>query len=86
MRYRVQGVQTPDTDGQYNMTHVVNGQDVISGWYVADTSLGAAAMFVLDHPEVNNDPILVVSEMYDMGNYPVHAAKWAADHLVGLRG
>ena len=83
MRYKVEGVYTPDTDG----THVMETrQSTISKWYSAESPLSAAGAFVLEYPEVNNEPILVVNEAYDMANFPLETAKWAADHLVGLRG
>tara|TARA_Y100000296_G_C5092990_1_gene215878 strand:+ start:494 stop:742 length:249 start_codon:yes stop_codon:yes gene_type:complete len=81
MRYRVEGVQTPSIHGEMHTTSAT-----VYEWYQdAESHLDAAARFLLDHPEVNNSPVLVVNEEYVMGNYPLEVVRWKADHLCGLR-
>ena len=68
MRYRVQGLVAPIAGG---VLHV--STEPIYEWYQeAESHLDAAGKFILDHPEVNQSPLLVCDEDYVMGNYPYH--------------
>lgn len=81
MRFKAQGLVAPNVVGEFQL------QDCkLYEWTEADSHLEAAAMFILNHPEVNCEPILVVDEEYNMGCYPLEAVKIQADFLVGLRG
>ena len=81
MRYRVQGLVAPIAGG---VLHV--STEPFYEWYQeAESHLDAAGKFILDHPEVNQSPLLVCDEDYVMGNYPLEQARLKADYLVGLR-
>ena len=82
INYKVEGYIIPDD--KMIGTHVVQHES-FSKWYVADSHLDAAAMFILDHPTVNGKVIHVVDEDYNLGNYPLDAVKCKADYLCGLR-
>ena len=82
MRYKVQ-TQLTDVYGEF---------EVISGWVEAETHLDAAASFMLDRPtdEIAGaaeylDPVLVVSEDYELGNYTHGCVRLCMDYEVGLR-
>ncbi len=72
---------------------VDNGEtlEMLSGWVEADNLCHAATVFMLDNlngdPERELlDPILVVDQDYNMGNYKHAQIEVACDHEVGLRG
>ena len=78
MRYKVQ-TATIDPDGVF---------DVIRGWVEAENQYHAAVLFMLEQPVGNRkylDPILVVDENYNMGNYKHAGINVACDFEVGLR-
>jgi hypothetical protein len=81
MRYKAEGCIVP-VDGEPDVAYVVTP---ITKWYEADSHFEAAAMLVLDHPEINCSDIWVVDELYQMGLYPLEQVKWKADYLCGLR-
>jgi hypothetical protein len=81
MKYKVQGTVAPNVVGEFHLQDCDHCE-----WFEADSHLGAAAMFILNHPEVNCEPILVVDEEYKIGCYPLEAVKIEADFVVGLRG
>ena len=64
--------------------HIVQA-GVVSQWLDADSPLDAAAKFILDHPEVNCSPVLVVDTDYNIANYPLDNVKITIDYMVGLR-
>ena len=82
MKYKVEGCIIPDD--KMVGTHVVQ-LEVVSKWYTAADHFEAAAMFILDHPNVNCKDINVVDEDYNLGCYPLATVKWKADYLCGLR-
>lgn len=79
MRYKVQGCAIPKNDGEPVIVQP------FSKWYEADNHLDAAGMFILEHPEVNCETVLVVDENYELGSYPLEHCKISADYLCGLR-
>ena len=83
MKYKVQCnvLPTSKTQGE----HIVQTHTV-SGWVDADSPLDAAAMFILDNPDVNSSPVLVVDTDYNIANYPLDNVKITIDYMVGLRG
>ena len=82
MRYKVQGNILPMDKLQGE--HVVQAR-TISQWVDADSPLDAAAMFILDNPDVNSSPVLVVDTDYNIANYPLDNVKITIDYMVGLR-
>ena len=79
---------------QYKVQTAVidNGEtlEMLSGWVEAGNLCHAAVVFMLDNlngdPEREwLDPIMVVDEDYNMGNYKHDAIEVACDHEVGLR-
>ena len=82
LKYKVQGNVLPadKTEGEY----IVQAH-TIGEWVDADTPLDAACKFILDHPEVNSSPVLVVDTAYNIGNYPLDNVKISIDFMVGLR-
>ena len=81
-KYKVQGNVLPadKTQGE----HMVQAR-TISQWVDADSPLDAAARFILDKPDVNSSPVLVVDTDYNIGNYPLDLTKITIDYMVGLR-
>ena len=81
-KYKVQGNVLPadKTQGE----HMVQVR-TISQWLDADSALDAAARFILDNPDVNSSPVLVVDTDYNIGNYPLDLTKISIDYMVGLR-
>ena len=79
--YRVVGMVAPNVVGEFHLQDCNLGE-----WIEADSHLEAAALFILEHPEVNCEPVLVVDKEYNTGCYPLEAVKIQADFLVGLRG
>ena len=77
---KIEGCVIPDVD-PYTAVIV----EPFSKWYVAESHLDAAGMFILDNPEVNCLTILVVGEDYSLGSYPLEHVKIKADYLCGLR-
>ena len=82
MRYKVQGNALPIDKLQGE--HMVQAR-TISQWVDADSPLDAAAMFILDNPDVNSSPVLVVHTDYNIANYPLDNVKITIDYMVGLR-
>ena len=82
MKYKVQGNVLPadKTQGE----HMVQVR-TISQWLNADSPLDAAARFILDNPDVNSSPVLVVDTDYNIANYPLDLTKITIDYMVGLR-
>ena len=82
MKYKVQGNVLPadKTQGE----HMVQVRTV-SEWVDANSPLDAAARFILDNPDVNSSPVLVVDTDYNIGNYPLDLTKVTIDYMVGLR-
>ena len=82
MKYKVQGNVLPadKTQGE----HMVQVR-TISQWLDADSALDAAARFILDNPDVNSSPVLVVDTDYNIANYPLDLTKITIDYMVGLR-
>ena len=82
MKYRVQGnvLLIDKLQGE----HMVQAR-TISQWVDADSPLDAAAMFILDNPDVNSSPVLVVDTDYNIANYPLDNVKITIDYMVGLR-
>ena len=82
MKYKVQANVLPadKTQGE----HIVQARTV-SGWVEAGSPLDAAAEFVLDNPDVNSSPVLVVDADYNIANYPLDNVKITIDYMVGLR-
>ena len=82
MKYKVQGNVLPadKTQGE----HMVQVRTV-SEWVDANSPLDAAARFILDNPDVNSSPVLVVDTDYNIGNYPLDLTKITIDFMVGLR-
>ena len=93
MKYKVQGSVIPKLAGSHVSVEqaeqlIIVLDEVLSGreaWYETDTHLDAAVNFVLDHPEVNCETILVVDEKYNLGSYSLDSVNIAADYQVGLR-
>ena len=83
MQYKVQGNILP-THIMPEGEHAVKAT-VISQWVDADSPLDAAAMFILDNPDVNSSPVLVVDTDYNIANYPLDNVKIIIDYMVGLR-
>ena len=83
MKYKVQGNVLP-THIMPEGEHPVKAT-VISQWVDADSPLDAAARFILDNPDVNSSPVLVVDTDYNIGNYPLDLTKITIDYMVGLR-
>jgi hypothetical protein len=81
VKYKVEGCVVP-VDGETDVAYAVTP---ISRWYKAEDHFEAAAMFILDHSEVNCSVILVVGEDYSLGSYPLEHVKHRADYLCGLR-
>jgi hypothetical protein len=81
MKYKVEGCVVP-VDGVPGVAYVVTP---ISRWYTAESHFDAAAMLILDNPEINCKDIHVVDEDYNLGCYPLDGVKWKADYMVGLR-
>ena len=81
MKYKVTGTVAPNVVGEFHLQDCTLGE-----WIEADSHLDAAVQFILNHPEVNTSPILVVDKDYNMGNYPLENVKIQADYTVGLRG
>ncbi len=81
MKYNTEGCVVP-VDAEKGVAYVVTP---ITKWYEADSHFEAAAMLILDHPEINGSDIWVVDENYKMGLYPLENVKWKADYLCGLR-
>ena len=81
-KYKVQGNVLPadKTQGE----HMVQVR-TISQWVDADSPLDAAARFILDNPDVNSSPVLVVDTDYNIANYPLDLTKITIDFMVGLR-
>ena len=81
-KYKVQGNVLPadKTQGE----HMVQVR-TISQWVDADSPLDAAARFILDNPDVNSTPVLVVDTDYNIANYPLDLTKITIDYMVGLR-
>ena len=81
-KYKVQGNVLPayKTQGE----HMVQDR-TISQWVDADSPLDAAARFILDNPDLNSSPVLVVDTDYNIGNYPLDVTKITIDYMVGLR-
>ena len=81
-KYKVQGNVLPadKTQGE----HMVQVR-TISQWLDADSPLDAAARFILDNPDVNSSPVLVVDTDYNIANYPLDLTKITIDYMVGLR-
>ena len=81
-KYKVQGNVLPadKTQGE----HMVQAR-TIRQWVDADSPLDAAARFILDNPDVNSSPVLVVDTDYNIGNYPLDLTKITIDYMVGLR-
>ena len=81
-KYKVQGNVLPadKTQGE----HMVQAR-TISQWVDADSPLDAAARFILDNPDVNSSPVLVVDTDYNIANYPLDNVKIIIDYMVGLR-
>ena len=81
MRYKVR-TQLTDVYGEFGE---------IWGWVEAETHLDAAASFMLDRPtdEIAGaeylDPVLVVSEDYELANYSHECVRVSMDYAVGLR-
>ena len=73
------------------LTNVYGEFEEISGWVEADSHMDAAAAFMLDRPtdEIAGaeylDPVLVVSEDYELGNYSHGCVRLCMDYAVGLR-
>ena len=82
MRYKVQGNALPIDKLQGE--HIVQAR-TISQWVDADSPLDAAARFILDNPDVNSSPVLVVDTDYNIANYPLDNVKITIDYMVGLR-
>lgn len=82
MRYKVQGNALPIDKLQGE--HMVQAR-TISQWVDTDSPLDAAAMFILDNPDVNSSPVLVVDTDYNIANYPLDNVKITIDYMVGLR-
>ena len=82
MKYKVQANVLPANKTQGE--HIVQARTV-SGWVDADNPLDAAAMFILDNPDVNSSPVLVVDADYNIANYPLDNVKITIDYMVGLR-
>ena len=82
MKYKAQANVLPadKTQGE----HIVQAH-TISQWLDADSPLDAAAKFILDNPEVNSSPVLVVDTDYNIANYPLDNIKITIDYMVGLR-
>ena len=80
MEYRVQGYVSPNTVGEFALRDCTVGE-----WVDADTPLEAASIFIMNHPEVNNSPILTVDRDYNIGNYPLDNVKINIDYMLGLR-
>ena len=80
--YKAQGNVLPKDKRQGE--HIVQAHTV-SGWVNADTPLDAAAMFILDNPDVNSSPVLVVDTDYNIASYPLDNVKIIIDYMVGLR-
>jgi len=81
-QYKVQGNVLPTSKAQGE--HIVQPR-TISQWLDADSPLDAAARFILDNPEVNSSPVLVVDTDYNIANYPLDNVKITIDYMVGLR-
>jgi len=69
-----------------------NGEtlEMLSGWVEAENLCHAAVVFMLDNLNGNPerewlDPIMVVDQNYNMGNYKHDAINVACDFEVGLR-
>ena len=82
MKYKVQGNVLPSDKLQGE--HMVQVRTV-SEWVDANSPLDAAARFILDNPDVNSSPVLVVDTDYNIGNYPLDLTKITIDYMVGLR-
>ena len=82
MKYKVQGNVLPANKTQGE--HIVQARTV-SGWVDADSPLDAAARFILDNPDVNSSPVLVVDTDYNIANCPLDNVKIIIDFMVGLR-
>jgi len=73
------------------LTNVSGELEVVEGWVEADSHMDAAAAFMLDRPtdEIAGaeylDPVLVVSEDYELGNYTHGCVRIGMDYAVGLR-
>ena len=84
MRYKVQTAMIDKLD-EGDMF------EVVCGWVEAKNQYHAATLFMLDQPIPANfereylDPILVVDENYNMGNYNHAGINVACDYEVGLR-
>ena len=84
MRYKVQTAMIDKLDEGDQF-------EVVDGWVEADNACHAAVLFMLDRPVPANfereylDPILVVDENYNMGNYNHQSITMACDYEVGLR-
>ena len=82
MRYKVQVNIVPDnavSKGEF--VHIAP----LSEWVDADSHLEAAALFILDNPDVSCSTVWVVDEDYQMGTYPLDHVKLRADFVVGTR-
>ncbi len=66
MEYRVQGLVSPNTVGEFHLRDCN-----VAEWIEADSPFEAAIKFIVNHPEVNTSPILTVDREYNMGNYPI---------------
>jgi len=84
MRYKVQTAMIDKLD-EGDMF------EMVCGWVEAKNQYHAATLFMLDQPVPANfereylDPILVVDENYNMGNYKHAGINVACDFEVGLR-
>jgi len=79
MRYKVQVNIMPDSSDGFAFIKP------LSEWVDADSHLEAAALFILDNPDVSCPVVWVVDEDYQMGTYPLDHVKLRADFIVGLR-
>jgi len=84
MKYKADGCVVPDDDPIRKESYLVRVRP-ITKWYEAESHFEAAAMLILDYPEINCSDIWVVDELYQMGLYPLEQVKWKADYLCGLR-
>ena len=89
-QYKVQGNVLPTqlTEGNTFTDEAgwtITQTRTISQWLDADSPLDAAARFILDNPEVNSSPVLVVDTDYNIANYPLDNVKITIDYMVGLR-